>query len=125
MYRLAVKRDFIAQHYLIGGDYGAENEHHSHHYALEVQLTGPTLNEQGYLLDIVEVEESLDQVIDIYRDATLNELPEFSGLNPSLEHFARILYERLTGSIDTGSLESVLVKLWEDRDTYVEYQDSF
>ena len=26
-----------------------------------------------------------------YRDRTLNELPEFEGLNPSVENFARIL----------------------------------
>ena len=38
MYTLAVQRDFVAQHYLIGGDWGAENFWHSHHYRLEVQL---------------------------------------------------------------------------------------
>jgi 6-pyruvoyltetrahydropterin/6-carboxytetrahydropterin synthase len=32
MYTVAVRRDFIAQHYLIGGDWGAENELHAHHY---------------------------------------------------------------------------------------------
>jgi 6-pyruvoyltetrahydropterin/6-carboxytetrahydropterin synthase len=32
MYTVAVRRDFIAQHYRIGGDWGAENELHAHHY---------------------------------------------------------------------------------------------
>ena len=43
MYTVAVRRDFIAQHYLIGGDWGAENELHSHHYQAEVQLEGAEL----------------------------------------------------------------------------------
>jgi 6-pyruvoyltetrahydropterin/6-carboxytetrahydropterin synthase len=31
MYVVAVKREFDAQHFLIGGDWGPENEIHSHH----------------------------------------------------------------------------------------------
>ncbi len=30
MYSVSVRRNFIAQHYLIGGDWGPENELHSH-----------------------------------------------------------------------------------------------
>ena len=40
MYRLAVTRDFVAQHYLIGGDWGEENFKHSHSYKVEVLLRG-------------------------------------------------------------------------------------
>ena len=40
MYSLAIRRDFVAQHYLIGGDWGAENQKHSHHYQVEVQVEG-------------------------------------------------------------------------------------
>jgi len=38
MYQVAVKRDFVAQHFLFGGDWGSENELHSHHYRVEVCL---------------------------------------------------------------------------------------
>ena len=40
MYTLAVRRDFIARHFLIGGDWGPENFPNSHHYILELQLKG-------------------------------------------------------------------------------------
>jgi 6-pyruvoyltetrahydropterin/6-carboxytetrahydropterin synthase len=43
MYTVAVKRDFVAQHFLVGGDWGAENQKHSHHYEVELQLEGATL----------------------------------------------------------------------------------
>jgi 6-pyruvoyltetrahydropterin/6-carboxytetrahydropterin synthase len=32
MYTVALQRDFVAQHFLIGGDGGAENQWHSPHY---------------------------------------------------------------------------------------------
>ena len=95
MYTLAVQRDFVAQHFLIGGDWGAENQWHSHHYRLEVVLEGAELDRHGYLVDIVDVESNLEAIVDHYRDKTLNELPEFEGLNPSIEHFTRIVCQAL------------------------------
>ena len=38
MYSVSVRTDFIAQHFLIGGDWGPENERNSHHYVLELTL---------------------------------------------------------------------------------------
>ena len=68
MYTVAVKRDFIAQHYLIGGDWGPENDLHSHHYVLELQLEGTDLDQHGYLVDIVEIEANLEALIAKFRD---------------------------------------------------------
>ena len=91
MYNLCLQRDFHARHFLIGGDWGAENEEHGHPYRLEWTLEGETLDEHGYLVDLIQVEGHLDFALGRYRDQTLNEIPEFAGLNPSLENFARIL----------------------------------
>ena len=52
MYTLAVQRNFTGQHFLIGGDWGAENQWHSHHYRLEIQLEGATLDQHGYLVPV-------------------------------------------------------------------------
>jgi 6-pyruvoyltetrahydropterin/6-carboxytetrahydropterin synthase len=123
MYTLAVKREFIAQHYLTGGDFGDENEWHSHHYAVEVTLNGTDLNNHGYLVDITDIENILSTLINIYEDSTLNELPEFEGLNPSLEHFARIFYSRFTEALDLSALSGVKIKLWEDEDCWAEYSE--
>lgn len=116
MYRLAVTRDFIARHFLIGGDWGAENIEHSHHYRVQVLLRGDTLDAHGYLVDIVELEAALQETIARYRDRTLNELPPFADRNPSLERFARLLYEDLRARPVLERL-SLAVRLWEnDRD---------
>lgn len=114
MYAVAVNRDFIAQHYLIGGDWGPENHKHTHHYQLELQLEGEILDQHGYLVDIVEIERVLEAQMAYYRGQTLNDLPEFAGLNPSIEHFARILCRALTDLIQARNIKAVLVKLWEN-----------
>ncbi len=121
MYTVAVKRDFVAQHFLIGGDWGDENELHSHHYYLEVQLHGSKLDQHGYLVDIVDIENNLDALIAEYRDKTLNEMPAFQGLNPSIEHFSRILCRTLAESIQAATLDRVTVQLWENEIAWAAY----
>ena len=64
MYTVAVKRDFVAQHYLVGGNWGPENDLHSHHYAIELQLEGAELDQHGYLVDIVDIETNLEALVD-------------------------------------------------------------
>jgi 6-pyruvoyltetrahydropterin/6-carboxytetrahydropterin synthase len=111
-YSVTVKRDFIAQHFLVGGDFGRENELNSHHYEIVARYEGPTLDGHGFLLDIDDVSGRLDAVVERYRDRTLNDLPEFAGLNPSVEHFARIVGDRL--AIAADNLDALEVTVWED-----------
>ncbi len=124
MYTVAVKRNFVGQHYLIGGDWGAENEWHSHHYRIELQLEGATLDRHGYLVDIVDIEHHLEALIAGYRDKTLNDLPEFAGLNPSIEHFARILCEALDARISAPNIGALTVRLWENDIAWAAYRVS-
>src|SRR5687767_8298974 len=94
-YTVGVIRDFVAQHYLVGGDWGRENQRHSHHYRLEATFEGERLDRHGYLLDITVVKQHLDILVERYRDKTLNDLPELAGQNPGLEPFARAFAESL------------------------------
>ncbi len=120
-YELGVSGTFVAQHRLVGGDFGRENEWHSHHYRVEVRLAGPRLGAHGFLLDIVAVRAGLEETIGYFRDRTLNDLPEFEGLNPSLEHFVRIFTERLLSTFEAGGLSRVEVRLWEDPTAWAGY----
>ncbi len=122
MYTVAVKRDFVAQHFLIGGDWGPENDLHSHHYALELQLHGEQLDQHGYLVDIVDIEAQLDDLVAYYKDRTLNDLPEFEGLNPSIEHFSRILCDTLHDRIQAETLSAMTVQLWENEIAWASYR---
>ena len=114
MYRLSVRRDFVAQHFLVGGDWGDENTLHSHHYVLELEMAGAELDQHGYLVDIVEVEKALEQLVAEYKDHTLNDLPPFAGLNPSIEHFCRIAATQLNDAIGASNLSELTVRIWEN-----------
>src|SRR5918912_1582941 len=104
----------LAQHFLIGGDWGPENQRHSHHYVVELHLEGSDLDQHGYLVDIVRLQSELADLRTAYGDTLLNDLPEFRDLNPSIEHFARILCHRLGRRIAAPNLSAIAVRLWEN-----------
>ena len=122
MYELGIKRDFIARHFLIGGDWGPENFPNSHHYVLELRLEGRELDQHGYLVDIVDVEKHLDEMVNYYKDQMLNEKSEFAGLNPSIEHFARILATSLSERIKAKNISEIKVVLWENESAWAAYE---
>jgi len=113
-YELAVSREFVAQHFLTVPDPGPEGDVHSHVFEVELRFGGPELNEYGYLVDIDEVNAALDDVEARYRDALLNDLPEFEGLNPSVEHFARLVGDRVADSLADPNPDALTVRMWED-----------
>lgn len=121
MYTLGVRRDFIARHYLIGGDWGPENSPNSHHYVLELRLAGGELDKHGYLADIVDVEKHLDEIVNYYKEQMLNDKPEFEGLNPSIEHFAHILATTLSERLKADNITQLEVVLWENESAWAAY----
>jgi 6-pyruvoyltetrahydropterin/6-carboxytetrahydropterin synthase len=121
-YTVAVQRDFVARHFLVGGDWGAENELHSHHYKVEVRLEGAELDRHGYLVDIVDIEQAIDGLVGYYRDSTLNELKEFVGLNPSIEHLARVWCDALSNRIQASNISSISVRVWENDIAWAAYR---
>jgi 6-pyruvoyltetrahydropterin/6-carboxytetrahydropterin synthase len=125
MYTVAVRNNFVARHCLIGEQGVPENNLHSHHYVVEVRLEGRRLDERGYLFDLCEVETTLTTLLERYRDKNLNELSEFEGLNPSLEHFARILGSALAKDIEIGSLSALTIRIWESDSAWASYQTVF
>ena len=125
MYTVAVKRDFIAQHFLIGGDWGRENHPHTHHYMVEVRITHSELDKHGYLVDITKIESELDALIEHYRDKLLNDFPEFEGINTSIEHFSRIIWEKLLDAISPPGPGTLSIKLWENDSCWTSYQKDY
>ena len=122
MYTLAVRREFDARHALIGGNWGAENQVHTHHYILELQLKGTSLDQHGFLVDIVDVEQHLDALVGQYSNHTLNDLPEFAGLNPSIEHFGRILCNTFNDGIKAANVSRLQITLWENDIAWASYE---
>jgi 6-pyruvoyltetrahydropterin/6-carboxytetrahydropterin synthase len=124
MFRLSVARDFVAQHYLTVPDPGPEGEVHSHHFEVAAEFAGPDLGEHGYLVDIDALAAGIDALVERYRDALLNDLPEFGDRNPSVERFARLFGDRLAERVPTDRPTRMTVRLWEDEDAWASHERS-
>jgi 6-pyruvoyltetrahydropterin/6-carboxytetrahydropterin synthase len=121
-FEVGVLGDFVAQHYLVGGDFGPEGSLHSHHYRCELTVAGGTLDRHGFLVDIVRLREELNRLLDRYRDRTLNDLPDFAGLNPGVEVVARAMAESLVHALAEENMEALTVKLWENDTAWASYR---
>ncbi len=124
MYTVAVTKDFIANHFLIGGDWGDENNPHAHHYVLELRIESEALDKHGYLVDIVEIEAALMNRWPIF----VMPCSLYAGVcwpNPSLEHFARILSEKLLAGLTPPGNGALTVKLWENESCQAAYRKPF
>jgi len=52
----------------------------------------------------------------------LNDKPEFAELNPSIEHFARILAGSLDERIRAANITTLKVVLWENESAWAAYE---
>lgn len=123
MYALMLRSIFIAQHFLIGKDFGSENFKHSHRYTFELEVESQHLDEFNYIIDIVEMRKHMEQLISCYHDKTLNELPEFANQNPSLELFCKILWQKFTNHFKFQTDCQITVRLWEDEIAQASYRE--
>lgn len=114
MYEVSVSRSFVAQHYLTVPDPGPEGTLHSHHYTVEATFRGRELNEYGYLVDIDHLEAAVDDLVDEFRDRTLNEDPAFEEANPSAERLARIFGTHLLESLEPEGATELRIEVQED-----------
>jgi len=121
VYATTVRTEFVAQHFLTVPDPGPEGEPHSHRYEVELTFRGPELNEYEYVVDIDDAEEALAALAERYRDSLLNDLPEFEGVNPSVERFARAVFDRVTAAVPDDTVTELGVTVWEDDDTAAAY----
>ena len=121
-FEVGVLSDFVAQHYLVGGDFGPEGSLHSHHYRVELTVSGGELDRHGFLVDIVRLREELNRLLDGYRDRTLNDLPDFAGLNPGVEVVARAMAVSLARALAEENMGALTVKLWENDTAWASYR---
>ena len=125
MYVLGMSRDFEARHYLVGGDWGPENEPHTHAYRVEVRLAAGDLDRNGYIVDLDALDVLLDRAVDHYKGRLLNDLPEFEDLNPSIERLSRFFFDRLAAGLGRHRFETIEVRIWETDKAWAAYREHF
>ena len=85
-----------------------------HNYLLEAAVSGDTLSGDGFLIDIDELNRLLDEQREHFDHKLLNDLPDFSEKNPTLEAFAGVIAERLASQLRGQNLRELIVTLWEN-----------
>ena len=91
-YVLALSEKFTARHFFPEKRGMEEGIPHPHDYRIEIRVDGGALDKNGYLIDLDEIDLFLKEILSRYSGVLINNLPEFSQLAPSLEHFAQCLY---------------------------------
>ncbi|MEE4164749.1 MAG: 6-carboxytetrahydropterin synthase QueD [Desulfocapsaceae bacterium] len=94
MYDIFVKTHFSSGHYL--RDYpGSCEQPHGHNWNVTVTVRAAQLDSLGMGIDFKLLKTHVNQVMDHIDHKNLNEMEEFSELNPSSENIARFIYEQL------------------------------
>lgn len=95
---------------------------HGHNYELIVKLTGEVDQHTGYLMDLKDLKQIIqEEVIEPFDHRNLNlDVEEFQNLNPTAEHIAYIIHGRLRKRISSDM--DLLVRLYETKRNFVEYE---
>ena len=127
------KAHFNAAHRLYRSDWSdKQNEevfgkcsnpnYHGHNYELIVGLEGDIDPETGYLIDLKILKDHIRTEVEEYLDhKNLNvEVEEFKVLNPTVEHIAIVIYNRLRKKIDLKY--DIEITLYETPRNFVIYK---
>ena len=121
MYSVSVHKKFISQHYL-PNELGKEQSPHSHHYTVEACVFGEILTSEGFLIDIIELQHTLDSLLIQFEDKLLNDLQEFRGSNPSLETVAFVIWEKIKSALQNPRITCLKVTVWEEEGPCASYE---
>ena len=100
MFELTVDDEFCAAHAIVIA--GVREPTHGHNWRVRVTVAGDRLDDDGLLCDFHLVERLLRTAVDPFRNRSLNESEPFDRLNPTAEHVARHLAERIAADLPAG-----------------------
>ena len=72
---------------------------HGHNFKVQLTVAGVHLNDLGILVDFKDVKAVLQTVIGEVDHQNLNELPEFTSVNPSTENLCKFFYDRVAAGL--------------------------
>ena len=88
---------------------------------MTVYLQATELDEIGIALDFKILKKELNEVIDRFDHAYLNELPEFAQCNPTSENLARIIYQELSKRLNDERIKVTRISVEESAGSRASY----
>jgi 6-pyruvoyltetrahydropterin/6-carboxytetrahydropterin synthase len=120
MYEITVTSHFSGAHrlrYL----HGKCEELHGHNWKVEVSVVSNRLGKEGVVTDFGILKQKVEKVLKLLDHTYLNDLPYFSGIEPSSENIAKYIYDKLKNDLkgNPGSLNKVTA--WESETASATY----
>lgn len=120
MYELTVISHFSGAHrlrYL----HGKCEELHGHNWKIEVSVTSTKLNREGVVIDFTLLKQKVEKVLKTLDHTFLNDLPYFSGEEPSSENIARYIFDNLKRELKGLPATLKRVTAWESENASATY----
>lgn len=120
MYEITVTSHFSGAHrlrYL----HGKCEELHGHNWKVEISVTSNRLNKEGVVIDFNLLKRKVEKVLKSLDHTYLNDLPYFSGREPSSENIAKYIFDRLKGEVKGHHAVLKAVTAWESETSRATY----
>ncbi len=120
MYKIKVLSHFSGAHrlrYL----HGKCEELHGHNWKVEVSVASNRLNKEGVVIDFNMLKQKVEKVLEPLDHTYLNDLPHFSGREPSSENIAKYVFDRLRGELKGRQVVLKEVTAWESETSCATY----
>jgi len=100
MYELTLRGEFCAAHAIVMR--GEREPVHGHNWRVTVTVAGAELDADGLLCDFHALEGTLRETLAPFQNADLNATAPFDATNPTAEHVARHIGERVASELPAG-----------------------
>ncbi len=104
MFRLVVREHIMIAHSFQGDVFGPAQKLHGATFVVDLELSRPTLDENGIVCDIGLLSELLSAVLKPLNYQNLDELPQFEGRNTTTEVLAEHIVQEVAKRIHDGAL---------------------
>jgi 6-pyruvoyltetrahydropterin/6-carboxytetrahydropterin synthase len=120
MYEITVLSHFSAAHrlrYL----HGKCEELHGHNWKVEIAVVSDRLNKEGVVIDFKILKQKLEKALKLLDHTYLNDLPYFSGKEPSSENIAKYIFDKLKRELKEYRVTLKRVTAWESENACATY----
>jgi 6-pyruvoyltetrahydropterin/6-carboxytetrahydropterin synthase len=120
MYEITVISNFSGAHrlrYL----HGRCEELHGHNWKVDVSVVSNRLGKEGVAIDFGVLKEKVEKVLKPLDHHYLNDLPYFSGREPSSENIAKYIFDKLKKELNRYSVNLKKVTAWESETSCATY----
>jgi 6-pyruvoyltetrahydropterin/6-carboxytetrahydropterin synthase len=118
-YEVSAKTVFSAAHRIIGHK-GACKEIHGHNWSVEAVFGASKLDKLGMVMDFYDVKAEMDRLAGLFDHKTINDVPQFGGVNPTAENIAAFFFKNLKKAL---KVKPRIVKVFETEDTWAGYRE--